>query len=244
MVLLMNPKTQGDHMKKITLKSILGFMLIGAISISHAASVKRYQINLIFFQQLNVKALQSEHFPLYFGHNLNLDNTLDWPLTDTKNPVTVDPASPDTQNTAAFTWMDLSSSKLGNALKRLKRQNDIQVLGYTSLSFDADDVSKTRRIHLYGGTQSDLMKKNNRWPVNGIMSIKLNRYFNLGFNLTFNVDTDTLKSLDSQWNTDNQRTDISAFQFKNNRRMRSQQINYIDNPLFGVLVLISPTDSD
>lgn len=225
-------------MKKTILKLMLGFILIGVFSISHAANDKRYQINLIFLQQLNARALQSEHFPLYFGHDLNLDNTVDWPLTNINSQETNN-----TQHTAQFTWVNLASSKLADTLTQLKRRKDIQVLGYTSLRFDASDVRKTRRIHLYGGTQSNLMKQNNRWPVDGIMSVTLNRYFDLGFNLTFNVDTSTLKTLNAQWNANNQRTDISAFQFKNNRRMRSQQINYLDNPLFGVLVLISPIDN-
>ena len=75
---------------------------------------------------------------------------------------------------------------------------------------------------------------------NGLLAIKLDHYFNLKFNFVLAIPTANLTSIDSSWDDNKFWGDYSYFHFLNSRRMRSEEINYIDFPLLGIIVLITP----
>jgi len=81
--------------------------------------------------------------------------------------------------------------------------------------------------------------KNNQ-SLNGVMTITLGHYFDVHTNLSLTEPTALLQKMAinnyfSQWNKPN-----FTFQLLQNRRMRSNELNYIEHPLMGMLIKIIP----
>lgn len=75
--------------------------------------------------------------------------------------------------------------------------------------------------------------------VNGTIRISVDRYFDVRFNLYFAVSENTLASIGKNGYFKNS-SNLVYFHLKETRRMKSHEMNYIDNPLFGVLIKIVP----
>ncbi|PJB10298.1 MAG: hypothetical protein CO120_05720, partial [Gammaproteobacteria bacterium CG_4_9_14_3_um_filter_38_9] len=74
--------------------------------------------------------------------------------------------------------------------------------------------------------------------LNGTISIELDHYFNVHAHLLLTEPTTLLEKIDAthyfeQWNQP-----TFHFQFFENRRMRSDELNYLGHPLMGVLIKI------
>lgn len=75
--------------------------------------------------------------------------------------------------------------------------------------------------------------------LSGVMQITLNHYFNVHTNLILSEPTSTLAKIAnnayfSQWTQPTFR-----FQLMQDRRMRSDELNYLEHPLIGVLIKIT-----
>ena len=109
--------------------------------------------------------------------------------------------------------------------------------------------SEAKAIQLYGGAgysangatpidnpdESVPFHQSAKWQVNGQVKVSVNRYFNLHFNLTFSEPLQLIQSLDSKNYFSNIQTPYITFQLNQNRRTRSNELNYIDYPLYGLL---------
>ena len=76
--------------------------------------------------------------------------------------------------------------------------------------------------------------------IAGNFTIQLSHYFDVYANLLLTEPTALLQKMDSrgfftQWNQS-----TFSFLFKQHRRMRSRELNYLGNPVVGVLIKINP----
>ncbi len=90
-----------------------------------------------------------------------------------------------------------------------------------------------------GSTPPAIHLIDNHSAVNGTVRINVNHYFNVALNLYFAVPENMLARYDNR-NYFHHSNNLVYFHLTETRRMKSQELNYIDYPLFGVLIKIVP----
>ena len=146
-----------------------------------------------------------------------------------------------------------------DTLNSLQQANH-QILLHTSWISPTNKLVSGLRIHLLGGNIYPDQQNTTPLPANststndptnndssqaihqieGQIKLNLNRYFNFNINLVMTEPTAKLQRIDANFNQDNTRGTWSYFQLTQQRRMRSRELNYIDHPLYGMLILIKP----
>lgn len=77
--------------------------------------------------------------------------------------------------------------------------------------------------------------------IDGTITINKDRYFNIKTNLILTEPADYLDSIGHGNYADNIKDEqFQSFQMLQTRRMRSNELNYLDYPLFGMLIKIMP----
>ncbi len=139
-------------------------------------------------------------------------------------PMTI---QPDTLELSAEQILPENNWRLKEIHRKLEN-NHYPILLHIAWQESADDLRKGRIIHLAGGVTYN----NDRRQMDGTFSIFLQRYFNAHFNLRFlqNIVYDNNESENS----------FLSFKINENLRMRSNELNYIDHPLYGILIQINP----
>jgi len=123
-----------------------------------------------------------------------------------------------------------SASELAREKNALLRNPHYQILldaGWTE-TWRGDQSTVT--IPLAGGSAGA--------KLSGYMTIALSHYFDVHTDLFLTEPTDLLKQIDPTLHIDQ-----SSFSFHllQNRRMRSNELNYLEYPVIGVLIKIIPT---
>ena len=117
-----------------------------------------------------------------------------------------------------------------SSTQKFLEKNNYQILIHRAWQAHASSLKQPQIIHL-STTQA-----------NGFITISLERYFNLDFDFEFllpwaNIQNLNLTNVTHQDNDPNLRFNLTA-----DLRMRSNELNYIDHPLYGILVKIIPLD--
>lgn len=221
-------------MFKLVKKISLLLFVLTTIS-AHAAGISSYQVEIIVFSQLSQQTVDSEHWP---------QRALQQP-----NPayLNLDQDS-DGYNVSAPDQLFLT-----NQYNKISNKQQYTVLMHKGWVIPRATLNNGILLHLFGGkrydnsvdTQSSIdgsasYSTTALSELDGTVRIKLNRYFNLSFNLMLNEPNSLIKSLsDNDYFASNTAPYIS-FKLMQTRRMRSNELNYIDHPLLGVLVKILP----
>lgn len=183
--------------------------------IAAKASSNLYQINLIVFTQINDSTMNSENWP----------NTLKQPYL--KNAI----APEFNQNLGLQTEAD-----------KLKQHDDYKIILHTSWKQNITSKRYAKWIHIYGGQTYDtkgqvIQPDDNRipsyWELNGKIKISKSNFFDVYTDLYLTLPTS---------NSDNL-IPLQTFIMQQHRRTKLNQLNYLDHPLFGVLIKITKSPS-
>ena len=211
---------------------------------SDAPVLPTYQIELIVFSHLTNKNISSEKWPQVLPDSIKHA----WAFN----------ATPDLNNAylaqVNFNPLPTDLYQLTPMVKTLDAKTDFQVLLHMAWQQIVLPDDSAQTIHLYGsnalhkasadqeqdiGIHEDLpYNTNSNWEVDGEMGLSVKRYFDTHFNLLFAIPTSALSSASDAFITPSHGP-LTYFHLLENRRMRSGELNYIDNPLFGVLIKIS-----
>lgn len=91
-----------------------------------------------------------------------------------------------------------------------------------------------------GSITIPLVGGNNQSHVQGAMTITLGHYFDVDTKLTLEEPTTVLQKLATNGFFTHWNQPYFNFQLSENRRMRSNELNYLNHPLMGVLIKIIP----
>lgn len=198
--------------KHLYIRFILAFLLIGWNISSFAADTDpAYQIEIIVFSHITHEGLQSEYWPALP------------PLTISPKAVelTGDQLLPQTQ------W-------LLNPAQQLLEKNQYSVLLHLAWQQSAAALRAGQIIHLSGGD----IYEDKYSQVNGILAIRLERYFSVHTNLQFLMPWASLQNLNLPNISQSPGNPYMTFNINEHLRMRSNELNYIDHPLYGILIKI------
>lgn len=228
--------------------SILLACAILFISNLALADVHQYQIEMIVFSHINANRLDSEQWPVLTTSPLQNFKDAYQLLPDLDTPANPN-ATPD-----PFKPMLLQSSYyfLNPVLNKLNQSPAYQVILHTAWTQAVHDTKHERWIHIYGGHGFD----NNgnvvaqdldgtvpydlaaHWQVDGLMKLNLIHYFNTRYIMYFVAPTADIQNISQNTNFQNIDNPLLYFKLDQTRRMRSNELNYIGHPMYGVLIKI------
>lgn len=168
---------------------------------------------------------------------------------------------------APYQALDSDNMLLNREATRLAKHKGYQVLVHTAWLQPLTNPSYARRIHIYGGqAYDDHGKKLNinrddaynedllaahlasAWQLNGTVKVGESKgYIDFQTNLTLNQPTKANQAKTEQNTLTNNDADyddlgLQSFRLVQSRRMKKDELHYIDHPLYGVIVKITPYD--
>lgn len=170
-----------------------------------------YQIDLIIFTQINDQAMHSE----------NWSNTLLQPSLKNSIYPEFNPAL-----------------GLQKEAKKIKQQPNYKIILHTSWQQNITAKRYAEWIHIYGGqpynSQGQPIQPNDNrlptyWELNGKIKISKSNFFDVYTDLYLTLPTENQNNI----------IPLHTFTMQQHRRTKLNQLNYLDHPLFGVLIKIS-----
>ena len=216
-----------------------------------------YQVELIIFSHPLSKGVSQEQWPQDAITLPNLDNTITLNSITTNNEPNPEMNDSRNPNSNKPELLPASQWKLISEEQHLRRHPDYHILLHQAWSQTIPSNAKQpTRIHLYGGQgyqhngkvipiditeTAAQFDQANTWQMNGVMSLYLNRYVNAQFNLAFAMPTSQFEALNH--NPKSAKPSHQAFTYlmlNQKRRTKSNELNYIDHPVYGILMKVIP----
>lgn len=214
---------------------------------SFAAEQKLYQVELIVFSQINKKGIDSEQWPPTPAFELPSNEI-----------VTLIPKTGFDTATIGDNQIQLlpaSHFRLSPASSAIDSNPNYKTLLHIAWVADMSQPKYSMPIHIQGGNYftdggeainnpTDDDRKTLTPQVDGLLSIKLQRYFDVTVNLTFSAPLKQIASLGQTDYFNSLSSGLLHFQMLQSRRMRSQELNYFDYPLYGIVMQIFPLQTN
>lgn len=225
--------------KARALSMLLGLCLCVSSNVTFADNSSQYKVEIIVFQNLAQQRLELEKWPSYPA------------LPELKGAIELTPGDTKNDNKASFQLLPPSQMSLLNAEKRLGEDANIKVLLHYAWLQDIDAPENAKPIHLYSGPFNQRTESANRftelpydtaehWQLNGTITLSKSKYINLSTDLLLNIPTADLPRNNTQENSDVLNRQIANFTMVQTRKLRSNELHYLDNPMLGVLIKVTP----
>lgn len=203
----------------------VGFLLAFP-AFSVAETQKWYQIELIVFSHLTSQNLTLEQWPQVIPKTSPNVVSLKSPASS--------PQSDDNYQLVARQYLALNEEA-----NLLNRQSGYKVLLHTAWIQKVNGPKQALPIKIVGGNLYNV-GSNSQPQINGTITISLRRYFDVQFSLYFAERAQELNALSPNGYFSNLDQGLAYFHLLQTRRMRSNELNYISYPLYGVLIKIIP----
>jgi len=203
---------------KTFITSIFNLLLLLSTASTHAAT-KQYNIEMIIFEDTSSRYLNSERWPII--HQPEEDKPAEQP-----------------ENNSLVNITHHASDALAEYVTKLKNSRQYKVLLHqswqqTGLSnTDAVDIQIDTSAGENTGNDAESISSN----VQGTIKLILGRYLHIHTDLLYNRLNEEYQPASPTLNS----KVFNQFQIKSQRRMRSNELHYIDHPLLGILVLVTP----
>jgi len=224
-------------MKKLLIIFLSLFCLTAALADdADQQQQKLYQVELIIFQR-----------SIPTSTNTDLWST-DKPITpDTSNAVELhQPQDNPDQNYQLLPPEDFKLNPEANALKKSGKYKVIMHIAWLQ---NINSPRDTQPIHITGGNlyneygeqiTNQSQQQNSYWQVNGLLWISYTRYFEVKTRLYFTAPSIDFPAYIKQVADEYTNSHLICFRMQQARRMKANELNYFDHPLFGVLIKITP----
>ncbi len=205
----------------------LAAMFAAMLAIPASASDRWFTVEIIVFDDLQDENLDAEHWPVDPGEP-SLQDAVE--LTRSHG------GEPD-ETVRAFQLVnraDLSLHDVRNALRRSARYRPFLHVGWRLPGLPHGVARPAHVSPRLGNSGTDAAEHDGveHPAVQGTVTVSLARYLQ--------VDVDLLYRRPESGEDAASNTAPTRFRLVSERRMRSRELHYIDHPLFGVLILITP----
>jgi hypothetical protein len=226
-------------MKYMTLILLLIITSSPCCAASKSYSDNLYQIEVIVFSKITKTAINAENWPQLINANKWGINRPAVTLAQLNNMSyqPVDNATPTLNTMVKSLEKNHYTVLYHRAWQQVISKNQLQnyptyIQGGRLFEPDGSLVNNPNQVDDTGHSIAEL---------NGTMSIKLDRYFDVKLNLILSEPKQNIDTIDDSSRTTlaAQDSDLYKFRLLQESRSRSNEINYIDNPLLGVLYKIT-----
>jgi hypothetical protein len=213
-----------------------------------AAETRLYQLELILFSQNSDTFRDSEHWPA----DIRLPNAAD--------AVQLLPADSTVPEPAAFTLLDASVMQLLPEAERIDSDQNLTLLAHLAWRQPGLPVGEAKAVWIAISEDAGIDEGQDLFAppiLEGSVSLSLSRYLHLAVDLVYRKALpiselpDKEKTLLDLFLISEQSYAIhdeagrwQLFRKEESRRMRSDELHYMDHPMFGILVLITPHETD
>lgn len=203
--------------------AILGGTLQGAL----AEETRWYDVEVIVFSHNSKQYRNSELWPV------------DYELPQTEKTQALLPSPSATSKAVAFSRLAPSSLQLTSEAARIKSAPDMDVLLHTG--WRQPGLPEDKAVAVEIDTDSDQR-------VSGTLKLVLSRYLHINTDLVYREplsDSENAEpySVPADVSTFSFEPRYQAYHMKQSRRMRSREIHYLDHPLFGMAILVTPYEA-
>ena len=227
---------------KILLSLFLS-IFITAIFAAEPSNVKTYKIEMIIFSHITARGLDSEHWPLLPAPSLELDNAY-------KLQAKLEAPADTPQDSNIYELLPSYDLRFNEAAANLIQAPGYAVLLHVAWEQQITNPRKAKWIHIYGGQGFDdagnvvaedsdgsvAYDQAAHWQVDGMVRVDVKRYLNTRYQLYFAAPMVNIQNLSDTDNFADIDSPLTYFELKQSRRMRSNELNYIGHPLYGVLI--------
>ena len=236
-------------------------------SASSHAETKRYNVEIVIFEDVSSRYISSEQWPVIIHHaQIDSDTETDIDegealLDDQNEAPTINPSDmalkdkeaeyPEHNNLIQITYD--ATEFLADHVAKLERSSRYNVLLYKSwqqiglsdadaidIQIDTTDIESTKNHDTTmfdpNYNQTPINNKKLQSTLQGTLKLILRRYLHLHTNLHYNRLNETYRAV-SPTLYDHE---FNEFEIKSQRKMRSRELHYIDHPLLGILIYVSP----
>ena len=206
----------------------LAAILAAAFALPAGAAERWFTVEIIVFEDLRSDNLHAEHWPPDPGEP-SLVNAIE---------LTPLPGDAPDGGVHAYRLMKFSSLTLGEVRNRLRRSAHYRPLVHAGWRLPGLPRSAARPVHV-GRSLDDGEARAaegvgaGRSSVHGTVTVSLARFLQ--------VDVDLLYHRPASGEAAAPSSAPTRFRLVSERRMRSGELHYVDHPLFGVLVLLTPS---
>jgi len=226
-------------------------LLCGTFSLNTAQAdqSKWYQIELIIFSYTNPQ-INTELWP---------DNTTNEATSVSFKTTELHPAMTG-QPTSAYQQVPEKDFQLTQEAQQITKNKTYQLLLHTAWLQPGLKKSQAKTIHIWGGDaynqQGEVIDPDSQdaetvdidppariyWQVDGAIKFSLARYWNLDTHLYLLKNIANFPSTNHPIKLFRNQTPrgFRGIELTESRRMKNNQLNYVDHPLFGMLVKIIP----
>jgi hypothetical protein len=205
---------------------LLGITLASAVT---NAGEKWYRVEILVIEAKDKSALAEE-----------------WPLEPGK-PSLSNSVSLNSDLQTDFDQLPNNQLTLGNAKKRL--QQNYRLIMHKGWRQKLADRENAPKIHLHGGQ----IYNTDDEEVDGIIKLSAGRYIHVDADLLFHKpmrivsgteDPNSTARFAEVANRQNWQNDpsarLQAFRLKETSRLKADEVHYIDHPLYGIIIVVSP----
>ncbi|MDH5613055.1 MAG: peptidoglycan binding protein CsiV [Gammaproteobacteria bacterium] len=238
-------------MKKITTSIFTLLLLLSTFGV-HA--VNQYNIEIIFFEDTSNRYINSEQWPVIIPPEESmtppsvtlpinkLNNNIELNKTEYPNSNSVINITHHASDALADYVTRLNQSSRYNVLLHRSWQqtglNDTDAIDIYVNTSGADDLKNNDVTIFNPGHQTSTINDNQNFMSNveGTLKLILGRYLHIHTDLLY-------RRLNTAYKPDSPVLNgriFSEYKIKSQRRMRSNELHYIDHPLLGILILVSP----
>lgn len=241
------PETRTDGLMKPLIVPIIALTLLGAAATATAEAPPRYRIELVLFEHLDANAVRAEHWPETLA------------LPDYEGAVELGRGS----RGAGFAASPDSSRELGESARLLEASERYAVVAH--LIWEQPGLPDETAVPLalragkdYGPEFPELMQPRLEFDdqgdlieipapeslraIEGTIRVVLGRYLHIHTDLIFRKPVSVMdysEAADMYVPVDR----LRAIPVKERRRMRSRELHYVDHPMLGMLVKITPIEA-
>ena len=202
------------------------------ISTAFAFDTNKYQVEIIVFSHLDKQSLNAEQWPTINPSIAIPDNAINLSLID--NQVAVNTDINQDLSTPQLQLLPPKQLKLNKVASKIGTTSNFTVIAHIGWIQDFSQNSAMLPLHL----QASL--SDNSQSFNSVIRLRRQHFFNSNYQIILATNDDSFKSILNKDNMANSQNGTSYFVLQQNRRMRSNELNYIDNPVMGILIEIFP----
>ena len=203
-----------NHMKTLFALMGLALLVAGTPQFAEAAETRWYDVEVIIFSHNSQQYRNSELWPV------------DYELPPMGVTQALLPARSSGGKPVAFSRLDTNSLRLKSQANRINSAKDMELLLHMGWRQPGLSEDKAVAIRLDGASSQRL---------SGTLKLVLSRYLHINTDLIYREprtgeDTSGVST----------QPRYQAYNLKQSRRMRSRELHYLDHPLFGMAIMVTP----